>query len=1029
MLIKESWNPVVMSNDREFVNILDGRSPNSLIADYDLVFSRKFIVLVENKSHSGFWSRNDWNKPVPIGSTVRFVELPRGDGSNPLQVVASIALMAAAAFIPGAIGLIGLSATLMSAGILVAGSLLLGMFFGANKDDQYGSENPNSIYSVNSGGNGLRIGSPFAECFGRTPRYLDLVQYSYTRIEDNDQFMYFYGIVGVGWYDIEGLFIDKTPITEYSGVEYRVLTPGSTPLPEGGYIESKPTIVPDVVWTCSEISGQEVQTEYLAAIISARGTEAVYIEYDIMFNSLVGFNDDGSKRSVSVTITADVRKVDDYGKPVSDWFGLHTRRYEAAEISPIRFSNKCPAPLGKARYEFRIKRTTEPSDDSKVSDKANVIGLRAYGGPHPYYGDITCIEGKIKASDKLNGDVINKINVVAIRKLFPLTESGLGPNRVATNSIVDAISYMLTSENGGRRDESFLVSDTMYYIGLAVAGLNHSFNYCFTSQGSVMDACSKAATCSRMVPYMPGGRFCLVRDDYQEVPAMVYTIDDYDEDSLDISYAMATPDSPTCVKVNFVNSETWTDDYVIFYDDRGNEDIPYEIDLDGCTSRQQAYDHAAYLYLDMFNNGISVEFTTGLKGHIPPLFKKIAIDISTIGWNSSGKIAAVNTDVIWLSEPADFGDRTVGYILVSLPDGKSGGPYEVDKTENPYMVGGAIPGLKTLKEDGTNASNYLFGVNQIDIPNIRLMGIQPQGRDKVKMIGTIIDDSTYSAPGTTPPAPQRIPDIEVISSVSLLHLGDDDFKVSWAGETQEYKIEVDGGSGYTTISDHFIGYFISFSIPSTNVTVRVTPYYDGILQTTLAKTDSYVLASAPTALSASFVSDGVSVSWGAVSGATEYEISLVVDSVVMGSKMTSSLSMLIKESEMVAMGGPWGDITVEARGIVNGEFGAQSSVNISAPALAVPGNLRMVSFASGVLTMSWDSVAGATGYKLFKYVDPVGSPNVYQEIYSGGAQIPAMFNFSTSLPATIYVKVAATNSYNYEYDDLALSSYITINLT
>ena len=66
------------------------------------------------------------------------------------------------------------------------------MFFGQNNLPSSDFQVGKSVYSINAGGNALRIGQPFAEWFGKQKRYPDLIQLSYSRIENNEQYMYFF---------------------------------------------------------------------------------------------------------------------------------------------------------------------------------------------------------------------------------------------------------------------------------------------------------------------------------------------------------------------------------------------------------------------------------------------------------------------------------------------------------------------------------------------------------------------------------------------------------------------------------------------------------------------------------------------------------------------------------------------------------------------------------------------------------------------------------------------------------------------
>jgi hypothetical protein len=1022
MRVERSWNPIVMKDEFEYIDVDCGISPNQLIAQENLQFPRKVILLVESSEGGGYWSKADWDYPIPYGATVRFVELPAGGGggSNPLQIIAMIAIIAISVWFPPAIGLTGFMGAAASAAIMIGGSMLLNMFFGEKAPEGASFEVGKSVYSINAGGNGLRIGQPFAEWFGYQKRYPDLIQLSYSRIEGNDQYMYFFMCLGVGHYDIEGVFIGETPILEYQGANYTVLPPGL----------GVPSICdPSIVWTCMEVRGQELDTTGVKVIVSGRGTIAHYIEYDIQFPALVRYNKKGDKKSTSVTIVALARLVDDYGDPLAPWVELHRRTFTDRTAQVTRYSNKRPVPQGPGRYEVRVYRTTNTSTDSRTSDKAFIIGMRAYGPKHTNYGDVTCIEGKVRASERLSGDVTNKISVVATRKLYPVTDIGLGGQLTATTSIVDAIAYMVTSDNGGRQPASFVKWDVLSMVKDQVDGFGHGFSYVFSSQTDVMSAAQKAGQVSRLVPCLPGGQFCLVRDMLQEVPAVTYTEDDYDEGSFTLTYNMVTPDSPTCVKINYIDPGKWIDDYIVYYDLRGSLDRPYELDLEGCISRQQAYDLAVYLYRDMFDNALSVEFTTGLKGHIPSLFKKIALSASYVDWSSSGKVVAVDeaNDKIYLSEPVDFVTSVEGYLYITRPNGDTEGPFIVTPTANVYVVNGNIPNLRTMKDDELAATSYLFGPIDTEPMFIRLMGIIPQERGKLRLFGTVIYDSLYSEIPGAPVIPPYKEMGQLLASASLDRIDSSNCWASWAGDAETFRVEMStDGSAYSQIADNYAGTSINLSTAAAGVWVRVTPYLNGVLQTSVQKIASISTIAAPTGLAVNASSDSITATWNAVTGAVGYDVDLWVGAEEKTGVFVETNSASVPLSELQELGGPWPVFEVRVTADVNGQISLAATRSTTVPAPAAPTGLARQSILSSGVLLSWNTVSGATGYQVYVGTTSGFDPKVSGTLVYSGSQPSCVAGVSVATPYNHFFKVAATNAYYQNVNDLVFSAALQV---
>lgn len=1052
MLLKRSWNPLVLGHDCIIHEVEDGYSPNQLIWGFNLVFTRPVILLV-NGVPTG---RADWDKPVT--GTCHFVELPRGGGdSNPLQILATVALVAAAAMVPGLLELEGVWAAALSAAILVGGTLLLNYFFPPAKLPTSSIGTPETLYTVSANRNRLRIGEPFAEHFGRFICYPDLAQVSYVSITDNDVYLYFLGIIGVGSYQVDGVFIDKTLMDDYEEASYNILAPSESP-----------TLVPRVVWTSSAISGQDLTLDYLTASVTPAGAFCDFIEFDIVFpQGLIHVGTDGAKHAWSVEIEVYAQLIDEVGDP--DESGplklLLRKTYTAKTIDPFRSSEKVASPYGRGRYQIQIHRTTPENVDASylddieevteeviaamealseerknkaITDKCTISGLRGYGGAHPDYGDVTMIECKIKATDQLNGDVASKINVIAQRKLYPVGASAFGGSLAVSRSIIDAAAYIVTSSNGGCQSDSVLDFASLYALRTDLETLGHYFDWRFTSRTTVMDACTKIAKCGRAVPYMPGGVFSIVRDEEQEVASQVYGEDDFSPNTLTLTHNMRTADSPTCVVVNYISPDTWQQESVTCYDDDGSEDIPFDVNFDGCTSRQHAYEYGMYLYLDDKLNRTSVSFNTGLKGHIPQLGDRILVGATMCDWGQTGKVAALRSGYIYLSEEVDYDDEASGKIYVSNTLGAAAGPYTILPTDDPHchIIGDDLSSwLQTIEDDGTESYSYLFGPTSQDLLSVRMLGIQPISKNEIKIIGNIVYDEVYADPGEVEDYDSGIAAGAYLDSVYLEcrihHLSSNKYTASWAGSATSFKVEVDYGAGYSELQDYYTEYHYSWYSEELSATVKVTPYVDEVLRTDLALTDSITSGDAPTNLARSgSLGDPVTVTWDAVSGANWYDVQIWYDGSLVedGGSHTASETYSITAAEQTDLGGPWDTFTIKVAGVKNGGNGwitSYASVLIEIDPLSAPENLALSYRSEGSVTLEWDSVTEATGYLVYMGSTSDFDPASGDLVYSG-----SVASCTVALDMTVtsnrYFKVAAQSAYYTLVGDLTFSSSLLV---
>lgn len=742
MEIKKTYNPLTLSHDyRTFEN--EGLTPNQFLRRENIVFTRPAILLVNGIPVL----RKNWGIELQKTDVCHFVELPRGDGqggSNPLQFVAMIALVAVAAYTGGFIASPILSAMAQGA-IMIGGSMIINSFFAENLMPAEGMVDPKrpiDVYNLNSVRNTLQIGQPFAEHFGRFRCHPVLAMAPYTEYIGNDQYLYFLGIIGVGEYDIENVYIGDMLANSFAEIDYNIIAPSGTP-----------TICPKIVYT--EVIGLEISESWLAVIATPPIIQAYKFEFDIVCPS--GLHEvnatTGDISTIEVTLELESRTVDDSGTGTSAWVAFFTKSYSAATRDPIRHTISKIILTGNDRYEFRMKRTTAKSTDPLITDTIFFENLRAFGPDHPDYGDVTLIEMSVLATEQINNSTANNISIIATRKLYPVTDTGFGATKAVTRSIIDACAYIVTADNGGKQPDSILEFESLADLRADLATRENWFDHRFTAQTTVMNACGAIARCGRSVPYTPGGLFSLVRDKLQTVSTQLYTDDDYTENSLTLDHIIRTDDDATCVEIEYVDPDTWQKEKISYYEAGGSLDNPSRLTLVGCTSRQHAYEEAAYLYKSDECVRTNISFMTGLKGHVPKLGDMIYVASRHINWGQTGQLAHISATVATLSEPVDFGETAVeGKLLLTSKTGGLLGEYTVTPGTTAHTVNVALTDtvVNTIHAQGEKATKFVFGETVEELLRVRILKILPSSVNEIKILGSIIDDDIHDDPGTVP---------------------------------------------------------------------------------------------------------------------------------------------------------------------------------------------------------------------------------------------------------------------------------------
>lgn len=178
---------------------------------------------------------------IATNGLLMFVELPLGGGdggSNPLQMIAQVALIALSAAATWYIGGTGafLGITPLGLGsfwgaiaggiVMIAGSLLMSAAFGQksqNLETPEAAEAASPTYSVNASGNTARLNQAEGEGFGLMKVVPDYIAQPYFEYSSNDQYAHFMYGVGRGEYQIKQMFFGDTKFWDQA---------------QGGFVES-----------------------------------------------------------------------------------------------------------------------------------------------------------------------------------------------------------------------------------------------------------------------------------------------------------------------------------------------------------------------------------------------------------------------------------------------------------------------------------------------------------------------------------------------------------------------------------------------------------------------------------------------------------------------------------------------------------------------------------------------------------------------------------------------------------------------
>jgi hypothetical protein len=710
--------------------------------------------------------RNEWRRRVVDGDVVAFVVLPLGGGGdggkNPMQIVAMVALNMMAPGLGEALyvsmggtfvsATASYAITALSAGISIAGNALIGAAFAgkpALPSPQVASTmaSPSPTYSVQAQGNMARLDAAIPVQYGYLMAYPDFAAQPYAEYSGNEQYLFQLLALGQGYYEIDAIRIEDTPIGNFEEIDYEVIEPGGTL-----------SLFPSNVVTSAEVSGQELTYDTWIGPFTANaaGTTANAIAVDVACpRGLYYANDTGGLSTVSISFTVEARLIDSGGSPLGSWVAIGSETVSAATNTPQRYSFRFTALSG--RYEVRVKRTSAAGGSTRYGDDLNWVGLRAYLPETRTWPGQTVIALRMRASNNLSGQAARKINVIATRKL-PVWNGSAWTAPQVTRSPAWAMADVLRASYGGALDDSRIDVDQLLTLAATFAARGDTFDGRFDSTITLWEAVTRIGQAVRTKPYIQGGIVHFVRDEAATVPVALFSMRNIAKGSFSIDYLMPTDDTADCIDVGYFDGDVWSPRRVTASLPGSDEAKAFKVDMFGVTDREQAYREGIYLAAVNHYRRKRISFATEMDGFIPSFGDLIAIAHDMPAWGTSGEVTGYNagTKVITLSEPVSFGVGT-HYLGLRKRNGGVSGPYVVTAGADAYHVVHTSATLDDTPYTGgaEERTHFAFGAGITWRQPARVVAVKPSGLHRVAIEAINEDDSVHAADtGVTAPAAQ-----------------------------------------------------------------------------------------------------------------------------------------------------------------------------------------------------------------------------------------------------------------------------------
>ena len=355
-----------------------------------------------------------------------------GGDSDPLAAILQIALLLTAVWLPHAGVLAGtafeagtLGGSLLSAGIMAAGGLVINALFPPDRPRLPQSSASDPVYSLRGAQNRARPYEPLLVVLGTHRVAPDLGAAPYTEIVGDDQYLHLllhYGLGGPGDLAITDTRVGDTPLEDVlatdetlakvwetsTGAAFAtVAVHGNVDTVEGAALEGSPE--PEEGSTAPRV---------IPWVTLTTSDDTTRIGIDIT-GQLFATSRRGEVVAHSVTVQVRYHPVGDAAAAVN-----REVRLEHDESAPYRTTIEIDS-LAAGQYTVQVRRKTEPSDSDRVFDTLHWAALRSYQRDTADYTGQTRAALRLRASGRSQGS-LQRVSSLVSRSVPVLTDAARG---------------------------------------------------------------------------------------------------------------------------------------------------------------------------------------------------------------------------------------------------------------------------------------------------------------------------------------------------------------------------------------------------------------------------------------------------------------------------------------------------------------------------------------------------------------------------------------------------------------------------
>lgn len=399
--------------------------------------------------------------------------------------------------------------------------------------------------------------------------------------------------------------------------------------------------------------------------------------------------------------------------------------------------------LGSAiRPEVRVRRVQAESNEIADLDRIEWLGLKARLPTVTSYAGVTTMAVTLEGTDQIGSQSNNQINLVATRKLPPVS----GGTPATTRSIADATAYVARSLGYG--DDQINISELERLDGIWQPR-GDTFDFVI-SDGTALDAMKMMLRAGFADVTLDNGVITPVRDEPRTQLEDGYSPENMTA-PLRRQFSGKQPDEADGVEVEYTNADTWTTETVMCTLP-GDQQIKVDkIKLDGVTDRTRAWRIGMRRRRAQRYRRWTYSFNTELDALNSQYLSYVPLLDDIPGYGKVAILEGIEADRITVSEPMEFEAGKSHVVAYRDENGETIGPFPCTQGPDEYTLLTEIPQPwpAVLPADREPTHVYFGTTERWSFPAL-ITDISPQGPASVGVEAVNYDPRVYADDDNAP---------------------------------------------------------------------------------------------------------------------------------------------------------------------------------------------------------------------------------------------------------------------------------------